>query len=412
MKKRSFGLIIVFVLLISIFIYLNNKNKYLSTDDIIGVYVNNELNGEIPSKGSAMFQKAVCDDINTKVTWDNDKWGLFISNLNKKIKCNLYFYSGKTVFNYDYTGDAQEFTVPVSGTYKVELWGASGSVKQSWGTDGVSFILENSNGLGGYTSGLINFVKNKKLNIYVGGSTGYNGGGKGEADGGGATDIRTIEDNLYSRIMVAGGGGGGMYYKNAIAIQIGSGGGLFGYDALATIEKDGNYAQKDGNFSGHGGTQYSGGKVGEIGYDSYNETMDGSFGYGGQFFHLDSNSYRSSGGGGGWYGGGHGRHPGATWPGGGGGSSYISGHQGCLAVSSNSSTSLKNGCTKDSNSLECSISYTGYYFTDTVMIDGEGYRWTDKKEKYTGMPSHSDNSIIIGNTGNGYARITLVGFEE
>ena len=44
MKKRSFGLIIIFVLLISIYIYLNNENKYLQNDDIIGVYVNNELN--------------------------------------------------------------------------------------------------------------------------------------------------------------------------------------------------------------------------------------------------------------------------------------------------------------------------------------------------------------------------------
>ena len=44
MKKRSFSLVIIFVLLISVFIYLNNKNRYLPTDDIIGVYVNNELN--------------------------------------------------------------------------------------------------------------------------------------------------------------------------------------------------------------------------------------------------------------------------------------------------------------------------------------------------------------------------------
>ena len=29
-----------------------------------------------------------------------------------------------------------------------------------------------------------------------------------------------------------------------------------------------------------------------------------------------------------------------------------------------------------------------------------------------GMPSHSDNSIIMGNSGNGYARITLVSIDE
>lgn len=46
------------------------------------------------------------------------------------------------------------------------------------------------------------------------------------------------------------------------------------------------------------------------------------------------------------------------------------------------------------------------------MIDGEGYRWTDKKEEQIGMTSHFDNSIIMGNSGNGYARITLVSVNE
>ena len=46
------------------------------------------------------------------------------------------------------------------------------------------------------------------------------------------------------------------------------------------------------------------------------------------------------------------------------------------------------------------------------MIDGEEYRWTDKKEEQIGMPSHFDNSIIMGNSGNGYARITLVSIDE
>ena len=407
MKKRSFSLVIIFILLISIYIYLNNENKYLQNDDIIGVYVNNELNSEIPSKGSAMFQKAVCDDTSTKVTWDNDVWGLLISNLNKKVKCNLYFYSGQTVFDYDYTGDAQEFIAPVSGTYNVELWGASGDdiqcengsnyLSECFGTD----FLENSFGRGAYTKGNILLKKDEKLFTYVGGKTGYNGGGGGEARGGGATDIRTAKDNLYSRIIVAGGGGGGMYKNNITLLQVGSAGGLIGYDA------DSKTSSGLTGYAGHGATQSSGGKTGENGWDNYeyNEKMDGSFGQAGY-------SNPASSGGGGWYGGGHGRHTGGSWPGGGGGSSYISGHQGCLAVSSSSSTNLKNGCTKDSNSLECSISYTGYYFTDTLMIDGEGYRWTDKKEEQIGMPSHSDNSTITGNTGNGYARITLISIDE
>ena len=123
--KNSRKYLIISIIIISLsFILFHHRRGYLSEDNILGVYVNNELSANYPSKDSAMFQKAICDDASTKVTWDNDNWGLLISNLNKKVKCNLYFYSGETVFDFDYTGSAQTFTAPVSGTYKVELWGA------------------------------------------------------------------------------------------------------------------------------------------------------------------------------------------------------------------------------------------------------------------------------------------------
>ena len=378
MKKRSFGLIIVFVLLISIFIYLNNKNKYLSTDDIIGVYVNNELNGEIPSKGSAMFQKAVCDDENTKVTWDNDKWGVLISNINKKAKCNLYFYSGQTVFDFDYTGGEQTFIAPVSGTYKVELWGASGG--------GYYFNDKDFHGgNGAYVSGLIKLSKYKNLYAYVGQQSGVvsgmcYGSNKnnnfnvsiigGCAVGGGATDVRLVKGNtwydfnsLKSRILVSAGGGGGIYEGSA-----GSGGGLIGYDGVGTAD--------DSLYNiGLGATQT---KL-KFGYNA-----DGATTIGGGGYYVGNNGDASNSG---------------------GGSSFISGHNGCDAI--------KEESTAD-NIIHTgqSIHYSGLYFTDTVMIDGEGYKWTDKKEEYVGMPSHSDNSIITGNTGNGYARITLISIDE
>ena len=213
MKKRSFSLIIVFVLLISIFIYLNNKSKYLSADDIIGVYVNNELNGEIPSKGSAMFQKAVCDYENTKVTWDNDKWGLLISNINKKTKCNLYFYSGQTAFNFDYTGGEQTFIAPISGIYKVETWGAQGST--NLGTSG-----KTSGGYGGYSVGFIDLKNNDNIYINVGQNynyngvklVAYNGGGLGDMPGGGGFYGGGSGDNA----SYSSGGGGSGYIGNPI----------------------------------------------------------------------------------------------------------------------------------------------------------------------------------------------------
>ena len=413
MKKRSFSLVIIFVLLISVFIYLNNKNRYLPTDDIIGVYVNNELNSKIPSKGSAMFQKAVCDNTSTKVTWDNDAWGLLISNLNKKVKCNLYFYSGKTVFDYDYTGDSQEFIAPVSGIYKVELWGAQGG-------DSTNLL----GGLGGYVSGNIKLEEIKKLYIYVGGrgvtngnfgqevpenheelsygfsEGGYNGGGSSgnqsiyNGSGGGATDIRIVNGNwndfnsLKSRIMVAGGGGGSSKY-HSYNCQGGVGGGLIGGNGIAIKEPESRYAG--------GGEQISSGYA-------YQVYVAGGFGRGGEG-NVPSSSWVlkvNGGGGSGYYGGSGGGDYGA---GGAGGSSFISGHNGCDAIKEEST---------ENNIIHTgqSIHYSGLYFTNTLMIDGEGYRWTDKKEEQIGMPSHSDNSTITGNTGNGYARITLISIDE
>lgn len=188
MKKAKILLIISLIAISSIYIFIDRKKEYLSQDDILGVYVNDELSDNIPSKDEALFQKAVCDDENAKVTWDSDSWGLLISNMNTKVKCNLYFYSGQTVFDFDYTGDVQTFVAPFSGTYKLETWGAQGGIFQ---------ILETtlSGGYGGYSSGNVSLEKGNKLYITVGGQGtagnsyqtasqyigygGYNGGGNG-----------------------------------------------------------------------------------------------------------------------------------------------------------------------------------------------------------------------------------------
>lgn len=42
------------------------------------------------------------------------------------------------------------------------------------------------------------------------------------------------------------------------------------------------------------------------------------------------------------------------------------------------------------------------------MIDGNGYKWTTKKEKYVGIPTHDGLGIMEGNIGNGYAKITII----
>ena len=361
MKKRSFSLIIVFVLLISIFIYLNNKSKYLSTDDIIGVYVNNELNGEIPSKGSAMFQKAVCDDENTKVTWDNDKWGLLISNINKKTKCNLYFYSGQTAFNFDYTGGEQTFIAPISGTYKVETWGAQGST--NLGTSG-----KTSGGYGGYSVGFIDLKNNDNIYINVGQNynynglklVAYNGGGLGDMPGGGATHIAFSSGELYTlensvdKIIIASGGGGGEdtcenWNTATETIVSGSGGGFKGVDSCLR--------------PGYGGTQSNGGS----GYNN------GTFGKGGNSGLTDDSG---GGGGGGFYGGGSGDN--ASYSSGGGGSGYIGNPllknkamycYNCEESSEESTKTISTTCSEETPTSNCAKKGNGYARITLVSID-------------------------------------------
>ena len=176
MKKRYLGLLIIIGIGFGVTTFINKKT-YLSEDNVIGVYINNELSTAIPSKDSALFQKAVCDDENVSATWDSESWGLLLKNLTKKTKCNLYFYQGDTVFNFDYTGSEQTFTAPVSGAYKLETWGAQGD---GW-WDGIG-------GDGGYSVGIIKLIAGKKLYIGVGGQ-GINNAYNGDGSGGGATSI-------------------------------------------------------------------------------------------------------------------------------------------------------------------------------------------------------------------------------
>ena len=70
--------------------------------------------------------------------------------------------------DFAYTGTVQTYTAPVTGTYKLEVWGAEGSVK------------------GGYSSGTITLSAGKTVYIYVGGK---NSDGS-YLNGDGATDIR------------------------------------------------------------------------------------------------------------------------------------------------------------------------------------------------------------------------------
>ena len=186
--------------------------------------------------------------------------------------------------NFTYTGECTTYIAKSDGYYNLEVWGAQG------GNYNTTYV----GGLGGYSKGIVHLTKGTTLYVCVGGQPqtvtttktavpgGFNGGGNGfnrdysstytyGQAGGGATDIRIGQNNLYARVIVAGGGSGS---NNRIS----------GYAGGGTSGVTGQ--------SGYAGTQTSAG-------------TGGSFGQGGSATTSGSNyRYGASGGGGGFYGGG------------------------------------------------------------------------------------------------------------
>ncbi len=83
---------------------------------------------------------------------------------------------------------------------------------------------------------------------------------------------------------------------------------------------------------------------------------------------------------------------------------------GTYAESSTPKTVYLN-CTTGTTDKLCSHHYSGYIFDNTIMIDGEGYNWTNEKGSQVAMPSPSGGTYAlgIGHSGHGYAKITYMG---
>ena len=313
---------------------------------------------------------------------------------------------------YSYTGQCDEAVIPYDGIYKVELWGASGGNARCNGASMCGTV-----GLGAYTAGDIYFEEATKLYVCVGGQGanaaplvdslgGFNGGGTGLSDGsvaeaeaggdegsgggGGATDIRLVNgsvssfNSLKSRIMVASGGAGATW-RNELTFHSGGGletdiykrsfiyGGSKNGGDITVISYTPNTTQTTGYKFGIGASGVG------MGYSDGSPGAGGGY-YGGNEYHDDNDIYNNLSG---------------------GGSSFISGHNGCDAIQKSST---------ESNIVHTgqSVHYSGYQFSNTVMIDGEGYNWTTKKEELVGMPTHDGTASMVGNKGNGYAKITFI----
>ena len=333
-----------------------------------------------------------------------------------------YAYTGDNVWGFGYTGGEQEFIVPTTGTYKLEVWGSQGGANAN----------NVAGAAGAYSSGEIILMKGQKFYIYVGGQNGYNGGGSPSTQaypaniggyGGGATDIRLINgawnnfDSLKSRIIVAAGGGGAggsahtgtEYQQNPVV----TGYGLKGNGNLDHCTSD--------NCGGLGGDELSGFGAAATGdtksllttgnVSSREELLgeygkNGTFGTGGNgggsgMYYHNITAYKDvfsggsgAGGGGGYFGGGGGAGACGWWAttggSGGGGSSFVSGNSLSKAISSDSTTD-------NIIYLSSSVHYSGLYFDNSKMLSGN-----------EPIPSHDGASLTTGNTGNGYAKITLI----
>jgi len=232
------------------------------------------------------------------------------------------YYSNELTFTippiFYSTGNVQQFTVPPGVTrVTLQCWGAQGGSLNAIGYSAVG-------GYGAYVRGDLAVIPGQVLYVYVG-SRSFNGAGVsgygGYVEGGGASDVRTILNDLNSRVIVAAGGGGSPLWSG-----VGGHGGApnsSGYSGSSSSVPASNCA------GGTGATMSAGGAGG---YGPYGYGSNGSFGQGGT-----GGNAGGAGGGGGWYGGGGGGGTQSTYTlpngsccypaggGGGGGSSYIGG---------------------------------------------------------------------------------------
>ena len=419
---------------IKVILYNSTNNDYIFKDIIYAEELYNNSNIKFSfDKKDEIIEAGKTLEVNLTFYYENynsEVLNFLESTLNFKFELNTYIAA-----EYSYTGKYETFIVPQDGNYKIELWGASGgddaTIKINAETNIVGTWTERNvtyaGGYGGYTAGNIYLEKDDVIYVYVGeqgkrnGEATFNGGGYGgiggtgyegsypQGDpiqrglsGGGATDVRLTSgpwnnfESLKSRIMVAAGGGGTTLTTYLSAGNYSNAGGLIGFN--------GGWYQNHPALGqeGKGGTQTSGGQAATIHFNAVGVTENGGFGYGGNTTSISSQT-GAGGGGGGYYGGGSasGTLAGGAGQGGGGGSSYISGHSGCNAVSKESTSS---NIIHTGNSQH----YSGYVFSNTLIIDGFGKKWTTKQENEVGTPTFDNSSTTLGNIGDGHAKITYL----
>ena len=222
----------------------------------------------------------------------------------------LYAMWVTTEYDFPYTGNYVQFTIPQDGIYEFEVWGGSG------GSAKVDSLVAEG-GLGGHSKGYKKMKKDEVVYVYNGGaangtSPGTNGGAYGYsytngrqygAGGGGATHVATKYGSLgYSN---------GVNYSNRECVLIVAGGGGGGAIDNGTIHKGG----------AGGGERGGDGSGGALGGRQISTSSSPSTNFGSAPSYGSSSSTCYSGGGGGWFGGNYGMRGES----GAGGSGYVDG---------------------------------------------------------------------------------------
>lgn len=155
------------------------------------VIVEAETDAEInvsPEDGYA-FKTATCTN---GQTYKYSSKTFTVENITSNTICSLTYTTESKTFNY--LASNQTYTIPYSGYYYIEGYGARGS---------------GNGGYGGHAKGKIYLNKGQTITINTGGINGYNGGGSGQYFGGGATTFKVSESGTQKLLLSAAGGGGG-----------------------------------------------------------------------------------------------------------------------------------------------------------------------------------------------------------
>ena len=287
------------------------------------------------------------------------------------------------------TRGIQEWIVPFSGIYKIEVWGAKG------GTGKYSGSTTNS-GLGAYLSGQFELSSGNTLKILVGQSGQNQTNNSNNAGGGGGGGGTFVIKGTDTPLIIAGGGGGGggragQHGVNASFIssgtqtsnnsgtpgsngQGGSGGGeTWGSGGGGGFTSNGG----NGGSPATGGFSFSNGGVGGSTKSMY--AAIGGFGGGGGVAY--------SGGGGGGYSGGAGGISSEPYGGGGGGGSFNSG----------SNQESSSGHNIDHGKVVITFINTAYEFTNAGAIGREGPTQSEINTAYQG--TNLENNVTVQTRG-------------